>query len=175
MKKSIATILVLSIISLPKFVRADWPLTLHDDGGPYKALALDTASGITVAAVVTPSTTELTAAAADGTRIGWSTIELPPDFYPLSRRLVWVQLKRSVAYVTVVGGDSSQLTHGLRYRVPLERRRGQVTFGQVAGSSLAMPPGARDVAVIVDGNVATVAWTTQDVDGIATVRLTRLP
>lgn len=178
MKKSIATLatlLMLSLICLPKLVRANWPLTLHDDGGPYRALALDTADGITVAAVVTPSTIELTAAAADGTRIGWSTIELPDALQPLPRRSAWVQLKRGAAYVTVVGGGSSYLTHGLRYRVPLQQRRGRVTFGQASGSSLAMPLGARDVAASIDGNVATVAWLTQDDEGIAAVHLTRIP
>lgn len=166
--------MLITLIGMPRLTLAAWPLTLHDDGGPYRAIAVDSRGSLVVAAIATPTAVELTAADEGGTRIGSATVELPPELWQQPRRLLWVKLYRTHVDVTVVLGDDV-LTEGRRFRVPTRRRRGSVTFGAPAESQLAVPDGARNLALWQGGGVAIAVWVTQDGDNIATVQMARLP
>lgn len=166
--------LLVTLIGLPRPTLAAWPLTLHDDGGPYRALAVASRGGTTVAAVATPTTVELTATNGAGDRIGWTTLSLPTEVWQAPRRLLWISVKREYVDVVAVAGDEV-LSWGSRYRVPLRQRRGLVTFGQATSVPLQVPAAALDMAVASVGRRQVVVWRTQSDDGIATVRIARLP
>ncbi len=175
MKKLIPlTLLLITLIGLPHPALASWPLTLHDDGGPYQAMAVDSRGKVAVAAVVTPAAIELTASSAQGNRLGWGTVPLPQEMWQQPRRLVWIKLYRSRLDVVVVAGDGD-LSWGRRYEVPVTSRRGSVSFGTPTEGSFAVPSGARGLAVWQGAGATYIVWRTQNDEGIASVRMARLP
>jgi hypothetical protein len=165
--------LLLILTGLPVPVLA-WPLTLHDDGGPYQAMAVDSRGSLVVAAIVTPTTIELTAASAAGQRLGWSTINLPTELWQQPRRQVWLKLYRSYLDIVLVAGDDV-LNEGRRYRVPMQQRLTSTTFSRPVVSVFAVPEGTRDLALWQGAGAAYAVWRTQDEDGIAAIHMTRLP
>lgn len=172
--KPLILAMLVTLIGMPRLTLAAWPLTLHDDGGPYQAMAVDSRGRVVVAAVVTPSSIELTASTDGGERLGWGSVSLPQDMLQQPRRQVWIKLYRSTLDVVVVGGDGA-LSEGRRYQIPYRLRRGSISFGTPTESSFAVPTGARDLAVWQGSGVAYVVWRTQDDEGIASVQMARLP
>ncbi len=166
--------MLVTLIGMPRLTLAAWPLTLHDDGGPYQAMAVDSRGKVVAAAVVTPASIELTASSDGGERLGWGSVPLAQEIWQQPRRLVWIKLYRSSLDLVVVAGDGA-LSEGRRYQIPYRLRRGSVSFGTPTESSFAVPTGARDLAVRQGAGVAYVAWRTQDDEGIASVQMARLP
>jgi len=174
MKRLVTIFPILLILTgLPVPVLA-WPLTLHDDGGPYQAMAVDSRGSLVVAAIVTPTTIELTAANDAGQRLGWSTINLPSELWQQPRRQIWLKLYRNYLDIVIVVGDEV-LTEGRRYRVPIQQRLISATFGRPVVNVFAVPEGARDMALWQGAGLAYSVWRMQDEDGISTVRMTILP
>jgi hypothetical protein len=176
MKRFIAIPLLFILTGLPIPVLA-WPLTLHDDGGPYQALAVASAPSLIVSGVVTPSTIELTVVSPSGQRLGWHTIELPEEAWNFPRRALNLQLRllspdqyQLIALFLV--GAPGAINAGYRYIIPLTQSGDSVIFSsQYSPLSLAIPIGASDAAITWLGNRGYLVWLTQDEDGIATVRL----
>ena len=178
MKKSLL-ILLLLIIILPLPALA-WPAYLHDDGGPYRDLAVAADGQLVLSAVLMPTTIELTILNPAGVRLAWSTFELPEDVWQIPVQKISVNLysdPRGGYELTVplVAGDLNGVSYAALFSARIIVRNNVVTVTpQARPQVLVVPAGAKDMSVLAKPTEIYLIWRTLDEDNIGTVMMNRI-
>ncbi len=178
MKRLVSIFMLFVLLTLPLTAWA-WPTALHDDGGPYRQLALASFNHYLATGVLTPWSIELSILNEEGTRLAWISFDLPDHLRNLPEQDLTLQVLTSrygnyTLYLSLTTTENDLITSSVLFSADFFPNNDEQIIVNQHLTSLPIPANTRDLAITLNEQQIYLLWKTTDEDNISSILINRL-